>query len=91
MTTLAKSALFAALFAPGIALAQVDIGDRLGTTENAIRASLQSQGYDVLEVEREGDEIEFEAVRDGTYWEIEVSAVTGMVVGIELDEDDDAS
>jgi len=79
----------AALLAPSIALAGVSLGDKLSNTDEGITASLEAAGYSVLEIEREHDEIEVEALLDGTQHEIEIEPDTGLVIGMEIDDDND--
>ena len=61
-------------------------GDTLGTSEADIRAALVAEGYEVLEFETEDDEIEVEVSRDGQVFEIELSADTGTVLEVELED-----
>lgn len=65
-----KLDLLAALMIPGAAFAQINEGETLGTSEAAVRAALESQGYAVLEIEVEDDEIEAEVTLDGTAYKI---------------------
>lgn len=83
-----QSALFAALVLPGVALAQISEGDTLGKSEATIRSALESQGYAVTDFEIEDGEIEVEAMYEGKAYEFEVSPETGIVLEIELDDDD---
>ena len=85
-----KIILLSGLLIPGIAMAQINVGDSLGTTEQAIRTELEAQGYTISEIEVEGDEIEVEATLDGQAFEFEISTKTGSVTEVELEEDDDA-
>ena len=84
-TTLTAAAL-AALIPVG-AYANFAVGDKLGTDLDEIRAQFEAQGYDVTEIEVEGDEIEVEYVVDGTAYELEIDAATGTVLEIELEDD----
>lgn len=70
---------------PAVAL-KVEVGDILGLTEEDVRAQLTSLGYEVEEVERYDDELEFEILVDGVEYEIDVSSKTGSVVEIERDD-----
>ena len=90
MKKLVTAALVGKLMVPVIAFAQINAGDTVGTSEDAIRTALEAQGYEVKEFELEDDEIEVEAVLDGTEYEIEVSVETGKVVEVELDDDADS-
>ena len=85
-----KMILLSGLLIPGIAMAQINVGDSLGTTEQTIRAELEAQGYIISEIEVEDDEIEVEATLDGQAFEFEISTKTGSVIEVELEEDDDA-
>ncbi|MEX0310415.1 MAG: PepSY domain-containing protein [Tateyamaria sp.] len=89
MTTLTKPALLAALIVPGFALAGVDVGQSLGTTEADVRAALVGMGYQVQEIEIETDEIEAEVTLDGVAYEIEIALDTGLVTEVELEDDED--
>ena len=84
-----KQLLLAGIMIPGAAFAQISVGDALGASETDMRAALEAKGYAITEVELEEGEIEFEATLDGVAYEIEVSAETGMVLEIELDDDGD--
>ena len=86
---LSKTILLAGLLFPGLAFAQVNPGDTLGTSETDIRAKLEAQGYVVTEFELEDGEIEVEATLNGTAYEIEVSGENGNVLKVALDEEDD--
>ena len=80
--------LATAALAPSIAFAAVSVGDTVGKTQEEIRTALEKQGYQIREIEVEDDEIEVEATLDGTALEIEIEPENGMVVGIEIDDDD---
>lgn len=71
---------------PAIAL-KIEVGDVLGLTEADVRAHLNGLGYEVEEIEQEGDEIEFEIRVDGVEYEIDVSVETGAVLEIERDDE----
>ncbi|MBW4709766.1 PepSY domain-containing protein [Roseobacter sp. YSTF-M11] len=86
-----KVTLLAGLIVPGAVFAQIGVGDALGASEADVRAALKAQGYVITEVELEDGEIEVEATRDGKAYEIEVSAETGIVLEIELDDEDDSN
>ena len=91
MKILGKSVVAAAFLVPGLALAQANIGDNLGTNEADIRAALEAKGFVIEEFEMDDKEIEVEASLDGMPYEIEVSNETGMVIEVALDDDDDDS
>ena len=86
----AKLALLAGLLVPGVALAQINVGDTMPVENAEILSMLEADGYRVLEIETEDGEIEVEAVRDGQTFEIEIAADTGMILEIELDDEDDS-
>lgn len=88
--TNAKLALLAGLLVPGVALAQINVGDTMGVTDAEILSTLEAEGYRVLEIEMEDGEIEVEAIRDGQMFEIEIAADTGLILEIELDDEDDS-
>lgn len=75
--------------APVLALANVGLGDKLGTSEADIRAALEAQGYQIEEIEFEGVKIEVELIKDGVETELVLSDTDGVVTAIELEEDDD--
>ena len=79
------SALVLGSLFPAIALAQVTVGDLVGTDDQTITATLNAAGYEVVEIEREDDELEVEVIWNGEEWEIELSD-TGHVIEIELDD-----
>ncbi|NOC92084.1 MULTISPECIES: PepSY domain-containing protein [unclassified Ruegeria] len=75
--------------APVLALANVGLGDKLGTSEADIRTALEAQGYQIEEIEFEGGKIEVELTKDGVETELVLSDTDGVVTAIELEEDDD--
>ncbi|MEL6450597.1 MAG: PepSY domain-containing protein [Pseudomonadota bacterium] len=89
MTSFTKSAVLTALLVPAAAFAGVDVGQTLGTTEDAVRTALTDLGYTVQEVKVEDGEIEAEVSLDGVALEIEVAMDSGAVVEIALDDDAD--
>jgi len=91
MTKFTKSAVLTALLIPAAALAQLDVGQQLGSTEADVRAALTGMGYEVQEIEIEGNEIEAEVMLDGVELEIEVAMDTGLITEIETEDDDDHS
>ena len=78
----------ALIAAPALAFAQFNVGDTLPTAEADLRAALESQGYQIDEIEMEDDEIEVEAMLDGVEYELVLSAATGQVIEIELEDED---
>ncbi|MEM7295173.1 MAG: PepSY domain-containing protein [Pseudomonadota bacterium] len=89
MTHTVRAVLLSALMVPGAVLAEINVGDSLGTTETAIQAALEAQGYTISEIEIEDGEIEAEVMLNGQELEIEVAADTGQVIEVAADEDDD--
>ena len=71
---------------PTVALAQLNVGDAVGTGDAEIRAKLESAGYTVEEIERNNGEIEVEAMLNGKEYELELSA-EGNIREIELEDD----
>ena len=89
-TTLKLTALVAALAAvPMLALAQLEPGTQVGTDEAAIRAMLEAEGLEVLEIEIEDGEIEVDYRLDGIDYEAEIDAATGTVTEVERDDDEE--
>ena len=76
-----------AISLPLMAWADLSAGDTIGTSEAEIRATLQSLGYVVEEIEFESDEIEAEVTLDGVEYEIEIDPATGLIAEIELEDD----
>ena len=89
MASLNKTALLATLLIPVAALAQINGGDQLGSSETAIQAALEAQGYTITEIETEDREIEVEATSGGLSYEIEVSEETGLVLAAYQEDDDE--
>ena len=91
MTNLKKFSAIAAvaILYPTYALAELAVGDVVGTTEAEIRASMEGAGYAVSAVEIEADEVEIEASLNGQEYEIDVSPADGTVAEIEMAEADD--
>lgn len=73
---------------PALAFAQFNIGDTLPTAEADIRTMLEAKGYQIEEVEVEGDEIEVEATLDGVEYELTLAAATGEILEVELEDED---
>ena len=91
MTNLKKFSAIAAvaILYPTYALAELAVGDVVGTTEAEIRASMEGAGYAVNAIEIETDEVEIEAMLNGQEFEIEVDPAAGTVAEIEMAEADD--
>lgn len=75
--------------APVLALANVGIGDKLGTSEAEIRATLEAQGYELEEIEFEDGEIEVEFTKGGVETELVLNQSDGVVKAIEMEVEDD--
>ncbi|MEW2919076.1 PepSY domain-containing protein [Ruegeria sp. ANG10] len=75
--------------APALALANVGLGDKLGTNEAEIRSTLEAQGYQIEEIEFEDGEIEVELSKDGVETELVLTETDGEVTAIEIEKDDD--
>jgi len=73
--------------APALAMANISVGDTVGTDEAEIRAVVEAQGYTVTEIEIEDGEIEVEVLLDGVETELVVDMTTGIVTEIELEDD----
>lgn len=80
--------LLAGLIFAAPVLANVSVGDRLGTEDAQILTALEAQGYQVEEIEREDGEIEAEVMKDGVEYEITLAQDTGEILEIETDADD---
>lgn len=74
---------------PMIAAADVSLGQTVGVEDAELRAALEAEGYQILEIERERDEIEVETLLNGQAIELELDPVTGAIIAMELDNDDD--
>jgi hypothetical protein len=72
--------------AGGTGLGAVSTGDYLGKTKAEIAKSLETQGYEVEEFEKEDGLIEVEAAIDGVSYEIHVDPKTGEIVSFEEDD-----
>lgn len=79
----------AAICAPAIAFAAVNVGETVGVSDEEILSKLEAAGYTEIEIEREDGEIEVEAMLNGQSFEIEIAADTGQIEEIELEDDDD--
>lgn len=75
------------LATPALAMANITVGDTLGTDEAVIRAAMEAQGYVVREIEFEHGKIEVEVYKDGVETELTLSAANGVITGIELEND----
>lgn len=89
LKTLALASLIA-LTTSG-AFAGFTTGDQLAISDADIRSRLEADGYTVLSIKREGDEIEIEVEAqsaDGVV-EFEISASTGIILETETEDDSD--
>lgn len=84
-----KIALLTSLMIPGVAFAEINVGEELGVSHSSIIATLETRGYTLLETEVEGDEIEIEAMLGDEVFEVEVSADTGTVLAVYLEDEDE--
>jgi len=73
--------------APALAMANISVGDSIGTDEVEIRAAVEAKGYIVEEIEVEDGKIEVEVLMDGVETELVLDMTTGRVIEIELDDD----
>ena len=89
MTKYRTQALLATLLVPGVALAQINVGDELGASETSIRAALEARGFTNIEVDVEQGGIEVEATHSGGVLEIEIASDTGRVLSATDDNADD--
>ena len=74
---------------PAFAFAELSLGTHAGLTEAEIRAALEEQGAQVLEIEIESDEIEVEYLLNGVEYEAELDPDTGDIIALEIEDDDD--
>ncbi len=77
------------LAAPTLAISQIAVGDTLGTSDTAIQAAVEAAGYSIEEIEREEDGIEVEVMINGVETTLLLTAETGQVSMIEVDDDDE--
>ena len=92
MKNLIKAALItAAVIAPTWVMASMSARDVAGKSETEIRKSLEASGYTVNKVESEDGEFEVYAELDGKSYELEISANTGEITEIELQDDDESN
>lgn len=93
MKLLSKVAIGAMIAsAPGLVAAQIANGTNIGTTDEEIAAAVEAAGFTLDEIEREGGEIEVEAVLNGietTFILGEDGTVSSQFSEPEDDDDDD--
>lgn len=82
------SAALATLIVPTAALA-LTVGDTMTTNLDEIRSNFEADGYTVLEIEAEDGEIEVEYEKDGQVFEVSIAADTGVILEVELEDEDD--
>lgn len=84
--TFARICLVSTLVAaPLAAVAAVQMGDVLGSTEEQIQAAMEQSGYQVEEIETEDSMIKVEIMVEGVEREILVDPATGAVVAMEYE------
>ena len=66
----------------------VKVGEHLGTDSAEITKKLEYLGFSDFEIETEDDELEVEAEYENAEVEIEISPQTGVVISIELEDED---
>lgn len=84
-----KPAVLSALIlaVPALAAAQINLGDKLGSTTAEITAALEAAGYTVTEIEMKNGKIEVETRKDGTETEFVLATKDGTVLKTEMDDD----
>jgi hypothetical protein len=89
----APAAVLAAVLAatlalpPGFAAASPQlVGANVGTTADAISASLAAQGYEVRKIKPEDGMLEAYALKDGKRYEIYVDTTTGTVAKVKAED-----
>ena len=60
-------------------------GRSLGTTVAAVATALEAEGYEIVEVDTDDDEFEFDVLWDGTRYEIDIERASGTVKSVERD------
>ena len=80
--------LVLALALPAGLAAAAAAGSYAGKSEAEITRYLEAEGYQVGEIETEGDEIEAHATKDGVAYEIEIDPQSGKIEEIEEDDND---
>ena len=88
MTKTTLAALLASLAIPATAFA-LTVGETMSTDMDELRTMFEAEGFTVLEIEMEDGEIEIEYEKDGMVFEADVDAETGMLTGIEIEDDED--
>ncbi|MEL6979988.1 MAG: PepSY domain-containing protein [Pseudomonadota bacterium] len=83
------AAALTALIALPVAALAVNVGETVSTEDAAIRAALEADGYEIVEIEREDDEIEVEATKGGQAFELSFDAESGQLTEIELEDGDE--
>ena len=62
------------------------MGEVLGTSADAIQATLAAKGFEMRKYEREGGRIEIYAADATRVWEVKLDAATGAVTQVEIDD-----
>ena len=86
------SAVVLAALIPAAAMANLAVGETLGTDVEAIRAELEAQGLTVMDIEVDGAEIEVEYMLNGEEFEAILAGDSGAVLEVTseaADDDDD--
>lgn len=86
LATAAALLATSAIALPFIASAGISLGDSIGLSDEEILTGLESQGYVIIEIEREDDEVEAEATLNGVEFEIEIDPKTGLITEIEQED-----
>ena len=86
LVSMAAAAMMMLFAAPAVAFST---GDYIGKTEAEITKSLKTQGYKIIEIDREGELLEAEIARDGKDFEISADSRTGKVVEIVEGKEDE--
>ncbi|WP_171060648.1 PepSY domain-containing protein [Poseidonocella sp. HB161398] len=84
MKLFAPALLAAALVSTGAFAADLAQGTALGHTEDEVRASLVSMGYEVRKIEDEDGKIEAYVVKDKSMGEVYVDPASGQVARLSM-------
>jgi hypothetical protein len=84
MRKIVLSALAAALFASQAFAATLSMDTELGTTIDAVTASLKEMGYEIRKAEMEEGKIEVYFIGNNQMGEVYVDATTGMPTKLEI-------
>ncbi|WP_305984144.1 PepSY domain-containing protein [Roseibium sp. MMSF_3544] len=67
------------------AFAQIQAGDTIGTSVSDIARSLETNGYDIREIEVKNNRIDADVTLNGIKLEIKVDSTSGEVIKVEND------